>query len=376
MADGNFYSKIITSLTDLDNTRVAFAAKANGYFIKIFGATESKLLDAASNLSDVASTATSRTNLGLGNVNNTSDADKPVSTAQAAADAAVLASANSYSDGLVVGLWDDRGSYDARSNAYPSTGGSGAAGAIKKGDIWTISFAGTLPTGLVVEAGDTVRALIDTPGTTQANWSILQNNIGYVAENSVNKSITLDADKGSDIKYSSVKSIYDWATGLFGTIASLALKLNIDNPTSTGVRSITSGANHSLKEYILKRDTTDATLTEVTTDGAAGSGATNRIPVASGQTLSAVVNIAVKQSGSANSKQMLRQFLITNNGGVVTIEGAVTVLGTDVGSLGLAAVTATITANDTDDCINVSVTGIAATNLRFTAFIVCAGSTY
>lgn len=92
-----------------------------------------------------------------------------------------------------VGLWDDRGTFDASVAAYPSSGGSGTAGAILKGDIWTISVAGTLPTGQVVEIGDTVRALIDTPGNTQANWGILQNNIGFVPENVANKVSSISA---------------------------------------------------------------------------------------------------------------------------------------------------------------------------------------
>lgn len=79
----------------------------------------------------------------------------------------------------LVGLWDDRGNFDASVNAYPSSGGSGTAGAILKGDIWTVSVAGTLPTGQVVAPGDTVRALVDTPGNTQANWAIGENNLGY-----------------------------------------------------------------------------------------------------------------------------------------------------------------------------------------------------
>lgn len=88
----------------------------------------------------------------------------------------------------VAGLYDDRGNFSAAGGAYPSSGGSGTAGAILKGDVWTISVGGTLPTGQVVEPGDLVRALQDTPGNTQANWAITQNNIGYVPENVTNKS--------------------------------------------------------------------------------------------------------------------------------------------------------------------------------------------
>lgn len=105
------------------------------------------------------------------------------STAANAYSDSVGVSAKTYADNLVIGLWDDRGSFNASGGAYPSSGGSGTAGAIMKGDIWTISVAGTLPTGQIVEPGDTVRALIDTPGNTQANWAILQNNIGYVPVN-------------------------------------------------------------------------------------------------------------------------------------------------------------------------------------------------
>jgi hypothetical protein len=75
---------------------------------------------------------TARTSLLINNVDNTSDANKPVSTAQAAADTNTLNSAKTYADGLVVGLWDDRGNYSAATNVFPSAGGSGAGGAILK----------------------------------------------------------------------------------------------------------------------------------------------------------------------------------------------------------------------------------------------------
>lgn len=123
-------------------------------------------------------------------VSNGDITHSPSSDAVYDADINTLASATSYADSLVVGLWDDRGNYNASSNVYPTTGGSGTAGAILKGDIWTISVAGTLPTGRIVEPGDTLRALINNPGSTSSNWAIQQNNIGYTPENSANKNVS------------------------------------------------------------------------------------------------------------------------------------------------------------------------------------------
>lgn len=118
--------------------------------------------------------------IGLGNVNNTTDANKPVSIAQGIAITTAENNAKAYADSLVVGMWDDRGNWDASTGIYPNTGGSGPAGARLKGDTYTVSVVGTLPTGQVVELGDTLRALVDNPGNTQANWAIIQNNLGYV----------------------------------------------------------------------------------------------------------------------------------------------------------------------------------------------------
>lgn len=64
---------------------------------------------------------TTKADIGLGNVDNTSDVNKPVSTAQATADTAALNAAKAYADGLVVGLLDDRGNYNASVNTFPAS---------------------------------------------------------------------------------------------------------------------------------------------------------------------------------------------------------------------------------------------------------------
>lgn len=140
---------------------------------------------------------------------------------------------------------------------------------------------------------------------------------------------------------------------------------------SDALRLYGSANNSATNQRVLYGATTDAaTAVELTLDGAAGSGATNRISVPANTAMSVVLNVVVKQATAAAAKQMLRQFVISNNAGVVSIEGTVVTLGTDSGSAGLTTVSCTITANDTDDCIKVEVNGVAATNLRYTAYLV------
>lgn len=123
-----------------------------------------------------------------------------------------------YADGLVVGLLDDRGNFDASSNTFPAAGGSGSAGAILKGDLWTISVAGTLG-GTSVTPGDIVRALTDTPGQTASNWAVSETNIGYAALNAALNNGQIYIGNGSNV----------------GTARTLSGDVTVDN---TGVTAI------------------------------------------------------------------------------------------------------------------------------------------
>ena len=112
-------------------------------------------------------------------------------------DTTTLNDAKSYADSLVVGLWDDRGAYTVNSSGninYPSTGGSGTAGALLKGDIFTVANATvnvSTINSIKVNNGDTVRALIDSPSpTNDSHWTIAESNLGFTPENTANKDVS------------------------------------------------------------------------------------------------------------------------------------------------------------------------------------------
>ena len=139
-----------------------------------------------------------------------------------------------YTDGLVLGLLDDRGNYDASSSVFPSTGGSGTGGAVVKGDIWVIAIAGTIG-GLRLEVGDSIRALSNTPGQTVGNWDCLNHSIGYTPENLSNK-VTSVSGASTDVQYPSAKLVYDQLTTkspinprVLSIVSSATPTINTDN---------------------------------------------------------------------------------------------------------------------------------------------------
>lgn len=202
--------------------------------------------------------------VGLGNVNNTSDVNKPVSTAQAAADSTTLASAKTYADSLVVGLWNDRGSFNASINTFPTTGGSGTAGAILKGDIWTINIAATAGPLLGKSVGATIRALISAPGQTAANWSITDSALGYVPYNSSNPAGYISANQNitisGDATGSGTTAINLTVGKLNGTSLALLNTGILKNTTGTGIPSIAIASDFP----ILNQDTTGNAATAST----------------------------------------------------------------------------------------------------------------
>jgi hypothetical protein len=175
----------------------------------------------------------------------------------------------SYVDSLVSGVLRDRGNYDASGNTFPASGGSGTAGAIKKGDLWYISVAGTLGSA-AVGVGDTVRALADTPGQTAGNWAVMENNLGYVPERSIDaasaKTTPVDADTMGlvDSAASNVLKKVTWAN------IKATLKTYFDTLYGTG---ITEGTVYTLSGQASRSWTIPSTAKRITLRVNAMSGA-------------------------------------------------------------------------------------------------------
>lgn len=188
---------------------------------------------------------------------------------------ALQAATKQYVDNVVLGLLDDRGSYNASVNTFPASGGSGTAGAIMKGDLWYISNAGTLG-GQSVAVGSTVRALVDTPGQTASNWDILNVGLGFTpaTQNQTfylgTTALTINATTGTQTVLAGMTSITSTTfvgalTGnASGSAATFTGNLTGD-VTSTGMTTSISGATivgKAITGYVAGTDATALAATD------------------------------------------------------------------------------------------------------------------
>jgi hypothetical protein len=200
-----------------------------------------------------------KSSLALNNVDNTSDANKPVSSAtQSALNAkqdtlvsgtniktvngtSVLGSGNiaissAVAWGGVTGTLsnqtDLQTALDGKVDENTAITGAtktkityDAKGLVTAGaDATTADIADSLNKRYVTDAQLVVVG--NTSGTNTGDNATNSQYSGLAAskEDVANKSTSVTTDQASNTKYPSVKAVYDWAVGLFATIANLALK--------------------------------------------------------------------------------------------------------------------------------------------------------
>ena len=165
--------------------------------------------------------AITKENVELGNCDNTSDANKPVSTAQQTA-------------------------LNLKANiASPTFTGDPQAPTKSQSDNST-SLATT--------------AYVDTGLATK------QNELPYVAENADNKKTTMTGNEASNIVYLTAKAIYDWATNLFiskNVAITGATKTKITYDANGLVTAGTDATTADIADSSNKRYVTDANLTVI-----------------------------------------------------------------------------------------------------------------
>lgn len=193
------------------------------------------------------------------------DATKPINSLQLAGSNYAL---KSYVDTAVTGLLDLRGGFDASGGAWPTSAspnpGSGVAGAVLKADWWVITVAGTI-NGLDVHVGDWIAAKIDTPGNTNANWTLV----------SIDMVIALIAD----INTGTDNTKYITAAGLQGSKYETQYGLRTFAPSTSAANAYTWNLSPAITTYgsgglLMKVKFTNAN-TGAATGNANGLGALN-----------------------------------------------------------------------------------------------------
>lgn len=226
------------------------------------------------------------------------------------------------------------------------------AGLIEAGSNITITGSGTIADPYVISSSasggtwGSITGTLSNQTDLQSALDAKQNALGYTPENVANKTDMVTGSEASSIKYLSVKGIYDWATGLFATIANLALKSNIASPTFTG--TVTTPAIVVSSETASRVAIIDATKNVKSADTATYpslmefsyvKGVTSAIQTqldAKAPTASPTFTGIVRMAQSANIASAATVDLATATGNLVPITGTDVI--TSFGTVGAGAV--------------------------------------
>jgi hypothetical protein len=188
-----------------------------------------------------------KTALSLNNVDNTSDANKPVSTATQTA-------LDGKQDNLTLTTTGTSGAATLVGDVLNIPQYSGGAGGAEWGDI----------TGTLSDQADLQSAL-----------DAKQNSLGFTPENVANKSTDVNTDQASNTKYPSVKAVYDWVVGLFVQKNAAITGATKTKITYDAKGLVTGGADATtadIADSTDKRYVTDAQLTVIGNTSGTNSG--------------------------------------------------------------------------------------------------------
>jgi hypothetical protein len=234
------------------------------------------------NFWDSANRAEMRAALDLGNVDNTSDINKPVSTAQQAA-----------IDAAVAGLLDDKGPVDCSANPnYP---------AALKGDCYRVTVAGRIggASGIVVEIGDLVICSASNIGGSQASvgtsWYAVQSNLIGAASTSgtlAQFAATTSAQLASVISDETGTGALVFATNPTLAGASLTAPIKFAETTSTPTGTTQTINLNTANEQTLDLSSTTGSTTVTLTVPTGGSSSGSLIVKQHGGTSRAITWVA------------------------------------------------------------------------------------
>ena len=169
--------------------------------------------------------------------------------------------------------------------------------------------------------------------------------------------------------YTTASSLYAVAFG-YGTTAGGAESLGMGRFGNARLESMfaqatgrfSSTGDAQATRTVVRRNTTNATPTELQIDGSGP-----RWTLDDEHTYACTVTVCGRQDSGANNFMAKKAVLIRRNAGTVALVGSVANLMTDINPGGWGGVT--LTADDTNKSLKVQVTGLASTNIRWTALI-------